>query len=107
MGKRQVGSRRSSVVEKPDASEDHLDAVLAAGLLDLLLAHRTARLHHVADAALGSAVDVVAEWDERIRAQGDAVQLSEPGLSLRRRHRAHVIVDRVVALDAIGWPRSF
>ena len=61
-----------SVMEQPDAAERHGDAVLVAGVNDLLVADGAAGLDDGRHAGAAGTLDVVAKGEERVRAQADA-----------------------------------
>jgi hypothetical protein len=54
------------MVEQANASECHCDTVLVASLDDIVITNRTTCLSDELNARLVSALDVVAEWEERI-----------------------------------------
>ena len=60
------------MMEQTDAGERHHDAILVAGLNDIVIANRAARLCDVSDTGLLCALDVVAEREECVRTDGDA-----------------------------------
>ena len=59
-------------MEQPDAAERHGDAVLVAGVNDLLVADGAAGLDDGRHAGAAGTLDVVAKGEERVRAQADA-----------------------------------
>ena len=70
------------MVEQPDASECHGDAVLVAGHDDVVVADAAAGLCDELDAALVGPLDVVAEGEEGVGAEADAAHLLFPQLLL-------------------------
>ena len=64
-------------MEQPDAAECHCDAVLVAGVDDLLVADGAAGLDDGRHAGTACALDVVAEGEERIRAEADAGDMAQ------------------------------
>src|SRR5262245_21146428 len=76
-----------SMMEEPEVRVHEPDAVLAAGLLDLGVGDRAARLRDEAHAVVGGVVHVVAERQEAVRDQAHAVQLPEPALAFLGRER--------------------
>mmetsp|Transcript_87577 Transcript_87577/g.256060 ORF Transcript_87577/g.256060 Transcript_87577/m.256060 type:complete len:417 (+) Transcript_87577:17-1267(+) len=81
-----------SVVEQPEVGEGHGHAVGVTGGDDLLVGHGAARLGHVGDANPGTGVDGVAEGEEGVRGDGDAVEpFQELGLVLRGQRRRHLL----------------
>ena len=64
-------------MEQPQAAEGHCDAVLVAGVNDLLVADGAAGLHDGGHAGTAGTLDVVAEGEEGIRAKAHAVHLAE------------------------------
>ena len=67
-------------MEQPQAAEGHGDAVLVAGVDDLLVADGAAGLHDGGHAGAAGALDVVAEGEEGVRAKADTGHLAEVGL---------------------------
>ena len=59
-------------MEQPQAAEGHCDAVLVAGVNDLLVADGAAGLHDGGHAGAAGTLDVVAEGEEGIRAKAHA-----------------------------------
>ena len=57
----------SLVMEQPQAAEGHGDAVLVAGIDDLLVADGAAGLHDGGHAGAAGTLDVVAEGEECVR----------------------------------------
>ena len=53
-------------MEQPQAAEGHGDAVLVAGVDDLLVADGTAGLHDGSHAGAAGALDIVTEGDKKI-----------------------------------------
>jgi len=74
-------------MEQSHASEGHGDAILVASLDDIVVADATASLRNIADATLVGTLDVVAEGEECIRAQGNIGVLGNPRLLLLTRQR--------------------
>ena len=66
-------------MEQPDAAEGHRDVVFIAGVDDLLVADGAAGLNDGGHAGAAGPLDVVAEGEERIRAEGHAGDLAEVG----------------------------
>ena len=64
-------------MEQPQAAEGHGDAVLVAGINDLLVTDGTAGLHDGGHAGAAGTLDVVAEGEEGIRAQAHAGDLAQ------------------------------
>ena len=64
-------------MEQPDAAECHCDAVLVAGVDDLLVADGAAGLDDGRHAGTACALDVVAEGEECIRAEADAGDMAQ------------------------------
>lgn len=58
------------MVEKSYACECHGNAILVASVYYIVIAHRTAGLCYIFHAALVGTLDIVAEWEECIAAQG-------------------------------------
>ena len=58
-------------MEQPDAAERHGNAVLIAGVNDLLVADRAAGLDNGGHTGAAGTLDVVAKGEEGIRAQAD------------------------------------
>ena len=56
------------MMEQPDAAERHRNAVLVAGINDLLVPDGAARLHNGGHAAAAGAFDVITEGEESIAA---------------------------------------
>ena len=64
-------------MEQPQAAEGHGDAVLIAGVDDLLVADGAAGLHDGGHAGAAGALDVVTEGEERIRPQRNAGDMAQ------------------------------
>ena len=64
-------------MEQPDAAERHGDAVLVAGVNDLLVADGAAGLDDGRHAGAAGTLDVVAKGEERVRAQADARYMAQ------------------------------
>ena len=64
-------------------AERHRNAVLVAGVDDLLVPDGAARLHNGGHAAAAGALDVVAEGEEGVAAQGNAGDGGQPGALFR------------------------
>ena len=56
------------MMEQPDAAERHRNAVLVAGINDLLVPYGAARLHNGRYAAAAGTLDIIAEGEESIAA---------------------------------------
>ena len=56
------------MMEQPDAAERHRNAVLVAGINDLLVPDGAARLHNGRYAAAAGTLDIIAEGEESITA---------------------------------------
>ena len=63
------------MVEQTDAGKCHGHAILVAGLYHVVITDRTAWLRDILHTALVSTLDVVAKWEECIRAQGYILHL--------------------------------
>ena len=61
-----------------NAGENHSDTVFVRRLDDIVVADRAARLDDVGSAALARALDIVAEGEKGVRADGHASLLREP-----------------------------
>lgn len=70
------------VVEETHMGECHGDAILVAGVDDMVVADATASLCDKLHAAAMGTLDVVAEGEESIRSQGHARVLGDPCLAL-------------------------
>ena len=68
------------MVEQAHAGEGHGDAVFVASLDDVVVAHAASGLRHILHAALVRALDVVAEGEEGVRAEGHAGVAGNPFL---------------------------
>lgn len=66
------------MVEQADACERHCDVVLVAGIDYVIVTDGAARLRNVLYAAAVCALNVVAEREECVRAEGNAVQGFQP-----------------------------
>ncbi len=64
-------------MEQPDAAERHGDAVLIAGVNDLLVADRAAGLDNGGHAGAAGTLDVVAKGEEGIGAQADTGNMAQ------------------------------
>ena len=64
-------------MEQPDAAERHGNAVLIAGVNDLLVADRAAGLDNGGHAGAAGTLDVVAKGEEGIRAQADTGNVAQ------------------------------
>ena len=73
------------MMEEAHTCERHCDAILVAGINNIVVANRTACLSDVLYAALVRTLDVVAEREEGVGAEGDAGLLLEPCLFLLTR----------------------
>ena len=107
----------SSVMEEADVGHRHSDAVLVAGGDDIVVADRAAALRDVGDAALMGTLHVVAEREERVRAERDARDRAEVGafllackgrglfrkepLPVRREQGVVVLVARDIDIDRV------
>ena len=69
-----------SVMEQADVRHGHRHVVFVGRLDDIVVADGAAGLGDIGHAALVGALDVVAEREEGIGAEGDASLLLEPGL---------------------------
>ena len=67
-------------MEQPQAAEGHGDAVLVAGIDDLLVADGAAGLHDGSHAGATGALDVVTEGEESVRTKANTGHLAEVGL---------------------------
>ena len=67
-------------MEQPQAAEGHGDAVLIAGVDDLLVADGAAGLHDGGHAGAAGALDVVTEGEEGVRAKANTGHLAEVSL---------------------------
>ena len=109
------------MVEQSYSCEAHCHAVFVACLDNIVIADRTTRLCDILDAALVSALDIVAEWEESIRTEADILHLVKPcTLLLTGKYRrllgeeflpgavgenihvfvAHVYINRVVTVSS-------
>mmetsp|Transcript_17219 Transcript_17219/g.48961 ORF Transcript_17219/g.48961 Transcript_17219/m.48961 type:complete len:217 (-) Transcript_17219:1037-1687(-) len=89
-GARYLVAAAASMVEEPKVREGHRHAVAVASRDDLLVGHGAARLRDVLHAQLRCVVDGVAEGEEGVRGDGDAVEAGqERGLLLRRQRLGH------------------
>ena len=68
------------VMEQPQAAEGHGDAVLVAGVDDLLVADGAAGLHDGGHAGAAGALDVVTEGEESVRTKAHTGHLAEVSL---------------------------
>ena len=66
------------MVEQSYSCEAHCHAVFVTCLDNIVIADRTTRLCDILDAALVSALDIVAEWEESIRTEADILHLVKP-----------------------------
>ena len=64
-------------MEQPQAAEGHGDAVLVAGINDLLVTDGAAGLHDGGHAGATGTLDVVAEGEESVGAQAHAGDLAQ------------------------------
>ncbi len=64
-------------MEQPDAAECHCDAVLIAGVDDLLVADGAAGLDDGSNAGAAGPLDVVAEGEECVRTQAHAGDVAQ------------------------------
>ena len=67
-------------MEQPQAAEGHGDAVLVAGVDDLLVADGAAGLHDSGHAGAAGALDVVTKGEESIRTKAHTGHLAEVSL---------------------------
>ena len=67
------------MVEQPDTTERHGNAVLVAGGNNLIIADGAARLHNGGHTAAAGALNVVPKGEECITAQGNIRYLAQPG----------------------------
>ena len=65
-------------MEQADAGEGHYHVVFIAGCDDIVVTDGTARLCDILNAALVSALNVVAEGEEGVGTKGNAGQLIQP-----------------------------
>ena len=65
-------------MEQADAGEGHYHVIFITGCDDILITDGTARLCDILNAALVSALNVVAEGEEGIGTKGNAGQLIQP-----------------------------
>ena len=72
------------MMEQPDAAERHRNAVLVAGVDDLLVPDGAAGLHNGRHAAAAGTLDVVAEGEEGIAAQATPVTVASQALLFLR-----------------------
>ena len=70
------------MVEEADASEGHRDAVLVAGIDDMVVTNGTSCLCDIFYTALVCTFDVVAEGEERIATKTHFCVLCQPGCLL-------------------------
>ena len=75
------------MVEETNARKCHGDTVAIAGLNDLVIANGSARFRDIRDTALSRSFNVIAEGEEGIRGERDAVQRIEPLTLLFPRER--------------------
>ena len=76
------GLRSDLVVEQADASEGHGDVVLVTGHDDMVVADGATGLGDVLDPTLVGTLDIVAEGEEGVGAEGYAGVLGNPGALL-------------------------
>lgn len=109
------------MVEKTKTGEGHRNAVAVAGLNDLIISNRAARLGDVGDTALSCTLDIVSEGEESVRSERNPLKTVKPsalrlpgkGRGLKRKYAfpatvtkqilaliADVDINRVVALRA-------
>ena len=79
------------MVEQPQTRKGHDHSVLVAAVDHRVVADGAAGLGDVAHAAAVRALDVVAEGEERVRAQRHAVDPGEIGRGLLGRQRLGVV----------------
>ena len=89
-----------SVVEQPHAGEGHDHAVFVGGLDDIVVPDAAARLRHIADAGFSGPLDVVAEGEEGVGAQGHAVQTRQPEVLTLDEKKAWIAQNTKVALGS-------
>ena len=70
------------MMEQAHASECHGDAILVAGVDNIVIAHRATGLSNKLYATLVGTLNVVAEGEERVRAESHAAVLGDPCLLL-------------------------
>ena len=70
------------MMEQTQAAKCHGNAVFVAGVNHLLIADGTAGLDNSGHAAAMRALNVVAEGEKRVAAEGNACDLAEPFLLL-------------------------
>ena len=68
------------MMEQANASKRHRDAVLVASHDDMVVAHAATSLSDELHTALVGTLNIVAEGEERIRAEGNFCVLGNPGL---------------------------
>mmetsp|Transcript_17220 Transcript_17220/g.48967 ORF Transcript_17220/g.48967 Transcript_17220/m.48967 type:complete len:626 (-) Transcript_17220:150-2027(-) len=94
-GARYLVAAAASMVEEPKVREGHRHAVAVASRDDLLVGHGAARLRDVLHAQLRCVVDGVAEGEEGVGGDRDAVQAGQEGRLLlggeRLRHDVEVL----------------
>ena len=101
-------------MEQPQAAEGHGDAVLVAGIDDLLVADGAAGLHDGGHAGAAGALDVVAEGEESVRTKANTGHLAEISLlflggqrlGLAGNNTAMDACDRLAALWGITQPEK-
>ena len=75
------------MMEKAHARKGHGYAILVAGIDDIVVAHRPTGLCYILYAALMGTLDIIAEGEEGVAAQGHTAVLGYPGpLLLGREH---------------------
>lgn len=72
------------MVEQPDTTERHGNAVLVAGGNNLIIADGAARLNNGGHTAAAGALNVVSKGEECITAQGNIRYLAQPGFLFPR-----------------------
>ena len=92
-------------MEQADVRHGHRHVVLVGRLDDIVVADGAAGLGDVGHAALVGTLDVVAEREESIGAEGDACLLLEPGLFLLTREDGRLLGED--ALPVIGLQEVF
>ena len=93
-------------MEQPQAAEGHGDAVLVAGINDLLVTDGTAGLHDGSHAGAAGTLDVVAEGEEGVGTQAHAGDLAQVFLLFLGGQRSRLLGEGlgpdIVADDIFG-----
>ena len=80
-------------MEQSLSGKGHGDAVFIRGLDDVVVADRAAGFRDVGDAALSRALNIVAEREERVGADGHAALAGDPVLALLHRQRLGALLE--------------